>query len=1065
MPCRLLRIRVRMGLAGDVSIVEQFVLRAIRSGGATTVTELTNTLELSPRIITDCLGDLWRAGHVHLDFLDDRESITLTEETERQVSAGDVGAIRSTYETSDVREMAFDSLVGRIVPTRATSRRVPHNVRVPRMPDDPGPLDLGAAALAAAVERDLTRWIDGGDVVTTEGALRVLDAYLDPEQVRETVTAGYVPLVVSVVEDADLGLRVTATDQLLTRAERDRATRRLQRLIDDDPRGSFVRALAGLATAAPSVAVAPLLALVSALRKQVSTLPEVVTGTRQHEHDRMRLAFYDVVHQASRAWTAQTEVVLVDSPQDHEQVVGRLIDGAMTQVVLCATWLRYNGVSRFLPHLERAIDRGVQVVLLWGARVDDTLDQPIINAVHNLQRRGGPAADRVLVKTRVPAQVNARLVVSDDRQALVTSHDFLGGGTNSDLGLLVSAVRDHRSEIVESLLSWTCTLFPDLDLAQAIIRDNAAFGRRSEPAVLAADIAVPAFHSSLDAGSPASAQVAIWAGAWAAAVEELARLVEDLPATASTVTDAEHQVLLRRALDTAERHVLVAAPRLSGRVVDATILTAITTCLQRGADVTIVYGDLADDSRSARTALMKLSRPREPGLGRLELMHDHNNRARVLLWDDEVALGSFDHLSHSGHRSGRSRHRNRGELSLRVTNPSLAATMLTTFGVFPPVAGMATAINRSSVASGDLVLAQAALEVLAKPGERLVGGRLAALAARGTTATAVLDALEHVGASAGDQERLCAAVLLAGTDVPVPWWQRLLELVWMRHDFLAALAIRAVVDDDGVRPRRALVRAAAAWAAGDSSEQLMNAAIEDGLDGAERDALATVAVSDLVLRGHVAAHEVLDSWSPQLEGDVGELARAALALSRAASAPLPVSRLRAAAAAARTQEEADTAWEVLHGALQRLRNFPPGFISGDLLKTWAFGDGGPLAQLELLAHGHDVEGVGRWRAAQVTSDPHGWLAWCADRAGAREIVGNRRTSMVAKVAAILGAVNNVAEIGGSTQPTGESPEVGQFLAKAGPLITKLAIRAPDSINGHLTQATARSMAAALEGIL
>lgn len=1067
-PCRLLRLRVRMGLASDVSILERFLLRSIATGAGSTVTDIAGTLEISPRMVIDCLGDLWRAGHVHLDFLDDREAVRLSEETAQRLREGNVDSLASAYETTDVREMAFDTLIGRVVPIRATTRRVPHNLRVPRMPADPAPTDLDPAALAGAIERDLHQDGPAGEVATTESALRVMDAYLDPDQARETTTSGFVPMVVSVVRDAELGLRVTVTDTGLSRPERDRATRRLQRLVDEDPRAAFVRVLAGEATEAVALQAPPLPVAVAAVQRQAAALAAVVTGKRQHEHDRLRMAFDDVMNRVGQAWAAQAEVTVVDGAEAHERVIRQLIDGASTQVVLCVTWLRYAGLSRYLEQLERAVDRGVQIVVLWGIGASDTLEQPVVNAIHNLQRRGaGRGTDRVLVKTRVPTQVHAKAIVSDDRRALVTSHNFLSGGEHGELGLLVSAVEGRRCEVVESLLGWTYTSFPDMDLAQAVIRGASAFGPREDWTAPETAAVMPAFHPSLDAGSPADAQVTAWVQAWTAAARELASLIAVLPATATTVTDVEHQVVLRRAFATAERHVLVTSHRLAGQVVDATFLAAVAACLERGVDVTLVYGELTPDARLARAALGRLAAPTDEGRGQFLLLHDHSNHAKVLVRDDEVVIGSFNYLSFSGHYSGRGRHRDRGELSIRVTDAALADVVLRTFGAFPRRAE-AVPVDVGTAAPGpasaDLSLARAVLVLLDEALGHPVGDDLAGLARAGSHELAVLEALEHIGAPATARERLCAAVLAADPEAGRLWWGRLLQLVWRRHDFLAALAVRSRVGDAVTHPRWPVVRTAAAWAAGDCSDLLLDVALEDGLDRAEREALAMVAVCELLDRGQMIVGNVLETWAPQLDGDVAELAAAALALSEATSAPLPVAGLRAAAAVSRAREDEDEAWARLLAVLQRLRNFPPGFASGDLTKRWVFGESGPLAHLETLADRRDTAGVRQWRAAQVTLDPHEWLAWSAERASAREIVGNRRTSLVAKVAAILDAAEAVELITRAGAGFTADPAVTSFLVAAGPLVRRLAGRQRESVDGYLTEAAVQWLAATLEDI-
>lgn len=108
----------------------------------------------------------------------------------------------------------------------------------------------------------------------------------------------------------------------------------------------------------------------------------------------------------------------------------------------------------------------------------------------------------------------------------------------------------------------------------------------------------------------------------------------------------EHRVLLSDALATAKERLLIISPWIRGDVVDGRFIAELRACLRRRVRVHIGWGigdeeHMDDRSRTAVQNLSKLVAQHENA----SLHHLGNTHAKVLIWDGNLVVTSFNWLS------------------------------------------------------------------------------------------------------------------------------------------------------------------------------------------------------------------------------------------------------------------------------------------------------------------------------------------------------------------------------------------------------------------------------------
>jgi len=127
------------------------------------------------------------------------------------------------------------------------------------------------------------------------------------------------------------------------------------------------------------------------------------------------------------------------------------------------------------------------------------------------------------------------------------------------------------------------------------------------------------------------------------AQEELA----SLPVRA--IQTYEHRVLLEDALASATRRLLIISPWIRSDVIDYQFLRSLRARLDSGVEVHVGWG-ISDGEDEKEQAPLKKLRELARGSSAFTLRRLGNTHAKVLIWDDNLVVTSFNWLSFRGDR-------------------------------------------------------------------------------------------------------------------------------------------------------------------------------------------------------------------------------------------------------------------------------------------------------------------------------------------------------------------------------------------------------------------------------
>ncbi|TCJ33729.1 phospholipase D-like domain-containing protein [Parafrankia sp. BMG5.11] len=1061
-PCRIFEVRVTVGAGSSLSPLEQHVLKAVHAG-VETVSGLAAVLGTSPRMMVDLLGDLWRAGHVGVDFLDERVSIS--PEVARLAAADALHTLPGAETADEQRPMMLNALTGGLSPVKGLFRAPDARLELPEHGDEAQLAGIDPAELANAVTKALNEADEVAGAAPAEGRRkRVIRAYLAPASLTmPSSERRYQPIGIRVATNPDGLLVVRMAEESLSRRHQEVAQARLTRLVESQPTSAFVRALES-AAGGPPQEPATLASALAALADLADALSSTPPQSRWARHQEIATECGRIVRRLGGLAQQEADVDLLVGQAKHEAAVLQLIRGARTQVVLACPEIDYDGLTTYIEALEEAIRRGVQIVLLRGAgRPEPTAPRPVDNAINALRRgaSGTPAAAplRVLVSPPSSAVIHAKVAIADNRHAIVTSLNFLQPSRTGrhELGVRVAALPDRRNPAIDEMLTWARDTMPDYAVAQAIITDSASFGtpvgaggdpsspgaardvrtgvgtfsenrhRGGRPAPIDGDDP-PLTAAASDAPAGDAAAVA-WAAAWRGRVEELAAAAFPEHPSVRLIRDGEHRDLLWSALRTARHQLLITSETLAEDVVDQAFVDSLEACLRRGVNVTLIYRRARrEEGRRAAQRLAELAEQPAGAAGRLSV-REENNHAGVLVADDEAVVTSFSFLAFAGYYGGSGRRRARSEAGVWIRGAEFAWYLLATFGVAaerPAGRNPAAAAERRALSTAQRVLAR--LTAAEAP---TGGAELAELMGPAPDALAVLDALSACGAPLNVVEPAVAAVL-GHTDASGPsvdrWWTWLFRRRFEAGDFTVAAALHSLVADpvapasgtggDGgtggalaIRPRRVLVDVAAQRGKPTLATLLGDAVLRDDLTDAEWNVLLAVAVHGLLSTG---SHDLADAVAIALPASrqpwtaLGTVARR---WWEETGQPLPVERVRRGEALRHREAGAAGRWEDLARALAAFDRFSPPFTVGSGTQRFLLRAGGPFSLLAQAARGRDRAAVASWLEDPRLADVGGWVDAATRDAGSTKLIeGHLRPPFVNRVTAIVDVARAVAAL-------------------------------------------------------
>lgn len=975
--------RLTLAPMDSAGALETTVLEAI-AAGAELPSYLADVLGFAPSLVIDVLGDLWRADRITVHLGAEFETLALTGEGQEALKKAREGrAVESTARTSMTEEILVERLTGRVLPLHHARRRVPAEERdlvVPALPEDFGRASVAPGELTAALASSLANQSDGS--ADQYGDQRIVAASLQPQMLDIAAPRRHVAVKVSAHIATSDDITITVVDEHLSLGQRALAARRLQGILDRQPQSRFANRVRHLATRVPPEAqgVEPVMAR---LERLVHSMADCPADERQQVHDQAAQLAHQVAAFAYGLASYETCVQLVSTTAEHRAVIEQLIDSAERQVVIAVPWVRNRGLERIRSSLVAAVERGVQVVLLWGieghSKGLDRDEAGWLDAFTAQIARTG-VEGRVLYSRRRAARSHAKVVIADDRRMLVTSKNFLSTSDHTEAGVLLSAVGNRPSPVIEAALQYVYDKAPDPRIAFGLHRTRAAFGERTELDQL--PLPLPRLSSMLLHETTPTEMVRAWASAWADAVPRVRQLLDRPYPTVEPVADLQHRGVLRNALTDGQSRVLMTSDKAADQALSADV---VALAKQRAAAGLRVYLRYREATAEAKREFDSMRTPGESA--KISVTQSSTMHAKIALADDRVLIGSFNPLSVDADLR---RRRSTGEFGVTIHSGEVADEVWQMFTGEPATdrsrpALVPVADEEMSPAALVLALAEAADSLSVEP--------LVALVRISGFATA-LQAQAEFGLSDVTAARTCAAGLVValtdGLDAESAARQLSAQQLQAGNWSVAHL-LRQLVHDPDWHPR--LVVSQALRDGGAAGEALLSALTsgEDLSDG-EAEALATADCVTLLLDRTAAADSDSATSLAAVPGAAPFVAAATAYLRRHGPLP-PKAPMHDAAAVAET--DLAVLWAASEEAYATFKRYDSRSAVGDTFHAVLFGDGGELSRLGGALSERDGVAVRAWYDEFVPNKRDDrWLDHAVHAAGIAKIVDGRRRTFL-----------------------------------------------------------------------
>lgn len=646
--------------------LETTLLEAIGTGMSSPF-DLADVFGLAPSLVLNILGDLWRAGRISFEDADaDRESLMLTSSGKAVIGRNDQVA-ETTAQTTATEELVVERLTGRVLPARFAARRPPPqdaDLVVPPLPTDTESatitIDDLRDALATAIETNRA------GLGTKYRDKRVRSASWQPPQLQNSAHRRYVRIGVTAHRSDIDELTVAVVDPYLTLRERELATRYLQAALDGAPRSNFANRVRERASRVP-LKPQGIDRAVQELHDAIDAMPTCLANTRQQRHDQAAHLATQIATYAGSLAAQEMQIETITSASDHRTALNELIGSASSQVVIAVPWIRVKGLEAIRDSLLHAVNRGVQVILIWGidgnANGLETSEASWLDSISAHISRSG-ARGKLLYSRDRGSRNHAKLAIADDRRMMVSSMNFLSISSHTEVGVVLTAMNDLQCPAISAALQYAYDKAPTPRIAYSLNRVPGAFGARSTPD--ASHVVPPRFTKALtEEGTPAGI-IRAWAAAWAECVDELTKLLSRPNPTVELIADLQHRGVLRNALTDATRRVLVTSDKLTDTALNEDIVALARTRAREGLPVRFKYRSANDEGRARVDVLLGAADDQQApvDVDRSASMH-----AKIVLRDDRILLGSFNPLSVDADLRQR---RSTGELGVDIRSSEVA---------------------------------------------------------------------------------------------------------------------------------------------------------------------------------------------------------------------------------------------------------------------------------------------------------------------------------------------------------------------------------------------------------
>lgn len=904
LPCDVVPVHVSYGYGDTLSPIELAAMQIIAELPSTRdlahedadnsdsapgigVKQVADLLGLGPRLTKDLIQDLFRRGYIVVDF--GQGVIRLAPAVEQQAANGMLHRLPGVEREEDKVDVLYERLTGHVLPFSAgTFTTHDPRMRVPISRTEKAINSAPHSAILDAVRKQFSyRNASTIGATETERPKKILSARLSPAELRRTKGVRWLPIdvLVALDEQADR-LRFTALGHTLPEALRVKLEQRLGELVVNDRKARFSQAIwAGADTVL--IDPPPLEENLKQFMQSAATASEARPGTRRQRHRDLRNEATTIINRivGQVAREVQAEVVGAAALVSEMR---RLLTEAEQQFVLASPHIDAPELSELLPDLRQALERGVQLVLLWGTGHDSTLSQHARTILHDLSRgeENGQDSQRLLW-SGTPSRLDVSLAVADDRSALIVGHALLGRSAVTSarkLGLLISKPPlTAWSPPLEDILGWCARAMPDFRLSNAMLCQAADFHHPDEDNSTGSDTMLTPKEGSFDEAvelerelsrllpdkapeeDAEASSMQVWADGWRALAQRMRRSLEDriLP-LAEQIENGAHRDLLWRALRDSKQRLMVASPGLRPEMVTPALIKQLEERLREGLRVTLVCSPAAPGAHHPTyQAIDELAR-RYPK--HLTLVTNRQNSARCLVSDHNVYVGGYRFLA------GDPRWHHRAELGIwlrggddaeRKRRADSVAGSLGANKTFQEVGHDADDARDSE--SPEVVEAASRLlehtDAVGRDWNDALAKVLSRLIERDADPWRLPRYLRQV--DAGKVARTVSArLLLTAPEVATAEANReriqLVRDLWAEHRFIEASIIRGSVVDADVRPRSGVTRVAAARRTDRIAEAIESLVLECEVEGnggeaqlaAERTAAVAVGCAELLLVEH-----------------------------------------------------------------------------------------------------------------------------------------------------------------------------------------------------------------------
>ncbi|MBT2234424.1 hypothetical protein [Nonomuraea sp. NEAU-A123] len=930
------------------------------------VDDVVRWLGLSKRLTLDLIADLWRKNYVTLD--PSTGEVRVTPDVARRYEEKTLHELPGAEVSAAEKELMVDKLGGRVLPVGGTLRPVNGHIAVPVENSKVSIDDVPVPQLVAAIEETLRR--EQQDEKRPGREQQVLAAHVPPRALRKKRETRWVPLEVQVgTDDMTSRLRIRVLDDRYPLTYRERAATQLATLVEKYPNTPFARSLRAQADSAykepPSLEDA-----MDRLEKAAAKTETIPAGKRREHH-------LDLCDQARRLDTLydvrasmQVRCRVLSDVTSHTECVRDLIGAAKRQIVVVTPIVEYRQLHSLVDALRKRLAQGVRLVLVWGTRPGEELHPRVLELLADLSEE---FPERVVWSTH-PSRTNACLVIADDRIALISGCPPLRtvnpaekggqarGSGGRELGLRIVAASSGPCPPLEALLEWARKAIPDYLVSTMVQIRHGDFS----------DVRTPASARPLELpADPTDSDVAFWREAWIRYARSFRQKVSASASPwAEVVYDEAHRHLLSDALRSAERRILISSRRIGFEMGGTRLDDAVRAPLLRGVGVTVLHGEDHTAEASTPGVLWSL---REQFPDEL-LTERRDTNARVLVFDEQVVVGSFDPLSGG---SG-APHRRRSDIGIKIAGGEIAGEVMAalrveTAAVSPhpeeisPSELVATAVSAQvlfgalrEVASDDEPARAAVIRVhIDDTGEAMAWSLLNDLESKNVDAGVLRVAAAHVLRRAPAAER-------AGR-----WWRWLMLERWHAEAFVEAAVLRDTIADPDMRPRRILTAVAAARGHAEFADSIAEAVLSDPTE-AEKAVLATVGTAEVLLATLDEHAEAADQALELLADELGEPWREMTAIARnhwaTVHRPLPLGHILAESDAEHQRADLAGAWRDLALRLQRVERTTFRFASSVKTHARLFRDDGPFGLLRPVIERRGIAALRSWLSTQPVDD-------------------------------------------------------------------------------------------------